>query len=121
MQQENRKIFTNSFTGSIDELLEFTQANSDFVSDVTDGNKDFTLTDEESIEFIKIEYKEMYNSELSDEEASKILEHIKIEQTKDTIDELVKHGLVEIKGYNEDGEPLFGLTEEGEKLYPEDI
>jgi len=33
-----------------------------------------------------------------------------------TIEKMVKDGLLEISSFNENGEPLYGLTEKGEKM-----
>jgi transcription initiation factor IIE alpha subunit len=115
---KDKKIFTQHFTGSLDDLLAFTQQNADFVDDVVEGREEVMLDDKEAIQFVKEEFKEQYGEDITDEEAAEIMNEIKLEQVKDTIQSLIEDGLVEIKEYGEDGEPKYGLTEKGEALYP---
>lgn len=49
-------------------------------------------------------------------EATEIYDELSHEEVKNTVDELVDQGLVEIVGFNEQGEPLFGLTELGKAV-----
>lgn len=115
---KDKKIFTENFTGSIDDLMAFTQDNANFVDDVIEGRDDVMLNDKESIQFVKEEFKEQYGEDITDEQAAEIMNEIKLEHVKDTIQSLIEDGLVEIKEYGEDGEPKYGLTEKGEALYP---
>ena len=64
----------------------------------------------------RVDFKNLHD--LNDEEAEEILNQTKLEQVKDAIQSLIEDGLVEIKEYGEDGEPKYGLTEKGDKLYP---
>lgn len=105
---KNKDIFTKNFTGSIDQLLNHTQKNANFVEKVIDGEEDIMLDDDEALDLIKSEY-----PDLSDIEAVEVLGIIKTEYVKETLDELVKAGFVEISGYNSDGEPLYKTTELG--------
>ncbi len=54
--------------------------------------------------------------DVSREEAEQIYDEICLMETKDTVDQLVAEGLVEIVDYDETGEPRFGLTELGKKI-----
>ena len=58
----------------------------------------------------------MEQCECSLEEAQEIYNEIALAEVKETIDQMVKDGLVEVSGYNEDGEPLFVLTELGKQV-----
>jgi hypothetical protein len=111
----NRDILSKPFSGSIDELLKFTQENADFVEDVVVNDKDILLSDTESIGMIK----EMTNYEISDEEARKMLDEIKMEAVRESINKLIEEGLVEVKSYDDNGEPLYGLTAAGDKTADE--
>lgn len=53
---------------------------------------------------------------VSREDAEQIYDEICLLETKQTVDQLVEEGLVEIVDYDENGEPRFGLTELGKKL-----
>lgn len=64
---------------------------------------------EESIKYI------MKSEQISRTEAIEIYDLIAMEDTKQTIDKLMKEGLVKVVGYNSDGEPKFGLTEFGKQ------
>jgi Fic family protein len=113
---KDKKIFTENFSGSIDDLLAFTQQNADFVDNVVEGREEIMLNDKEAIQFVKDEFKEQHGEILTDVEAAEIMNEIKLAQVKDVIDSLVENGLVEIKEYDENGEPKYGLTEKGETL-----
>lgn len=73
-------------------------------------------------EQIKIQEKEecleviMKQCECNLEEAEEIYNEIALAEVKETVDQLVKEGLLEVSGYNEDGEPLFVLTELGKQV-----
>jgi hypothetical protein len=114
---KDKEIFTKSFNGSIDELESFTQQNADFVKDVIDGKADCPLSDEEALVFVKEDFKEVFGREIDDAEAKEILQTIKMDYVQETIDKLIIDGLVQVKEYDENGHPLFGMTAEGEILY----
>lgn len=108
---KNKDIFTKNFTGSIDQLLNHTQKNANFVEKVIDGKEDIMLDDNEAIDLIKSEY-----PELSEDEAIETLNIIKLEYVKETLDQLMQDGLVEISGYNDEGEALYKTTELGNSV-----
>jgi len=93
------------FTGTIDELL----------------NHSMTIDPEMVEQKVKDNEKRMCiellmnNFKCSPEEAEVIYNEIALEEVKQTVDTMIEEGLIEITGYNEDGEPLFGLTELGKK------
>ena len=115
---KDKKIFTQNFSGSIEDLMAFTQDNANFVDDVIEGRDDVMLDYKESIQFIKEEFKAQYGHDLNDEEAEVFLTETKLEEVQEAIQSLIEDGLVEIKEYGEDGEPKYGLTEKGEALFP---
>ncbi len=53
------------------------------------------------------------------QQAIEIYNTIAFEEVKETVDQLVKEGLLQISGYNQDGEPKFTLTEFGKKCAAE--
>jgi hypothetical protein len=61
----------------------------------------------------------MRETNCSEEEAELLYIDIALNDVKDTVDSLVEEGLVEISGFNKDGEPLFVLTELGKKVQNE--
>jgi DNA-binding MarR family transcriptional regulator len=99
----------DTFTGSVDALLEHCSK----------------LDIQEVEEQIKLDEKQdclnviMTDFECSLEEAEQIYSDIALSEVKQTIDQLVKEGIVEVSGYNEEGEPLFTLTELGRQIQKE--
>jgi len=93
------------FTGTIDELL-----NHSMTIDVDMVER--KIKEDEKRKCIELL---MDDLECSPEEAEFIYNEIALEEVKQTVDTMVKEGLIEITGYSEDGEPLFGLTELGKK------
>ena len=104
-------ILGKPFNGSIDDLLNFTQANADFVEKVVVNDENVLIDRETAIGMIK----EELNYTVSDEEAERMFDEIMLEHTRETIQDLVAKGLVEVKEYDTHGEPLYGLTEQGNK------
>ena len=49
-------------------------------------------------------------------EANVIYNEILLTETKTTIDKMVTDGILYVSGHNEDGEPLFNLTELGKSV-----
>lgn len=99
-----------TFTGTIDQLL-------DHCSTINTEEMQLNLDKTQNLEYIKKEF------QCSDEEAEQILEEITMTEVKDMIDDLIADGLVKIIGHDENGEPLFGLTENGkaaQKILKED-
>jgi len=105
-----KEIFTKSFSGSIDDLLNYCQSNADFVADVIDGKKDFPITEEEAISMIKEEF-----PDIPEEEVMEVLNQVKLDEAKSIIESLVAKGLLEIVDYNADGEAVYGPTELGKE------
>ena len=100
------KYITENFTGSIDDLLNHCT------------NLDLAKVEEQ----VKVEEKEaciqiiMKESGCDESEANVIYNEILLIETKTTIDKMVADGLVYVSGHNEDGEPLFQLTELGKSV-----
>ncbi|NBR07292.1 MAG: hypothetical protein EBT92_16220 [Planctomycetes bacterium] len=100
------------FTGTIDQLL----ANMDKVDVdqvervVVDQTEDAILSNSDAIAMI------MAEANVSHEEAVDILNDIKCEEVKRVLDGLMNEGLVEVTSYDEDGQPLYNLTENGKVL-----
>ena len=100
------KYITENFTGSIDDLLNHCT------------NLDLAKVEEQ----VKVEEKEaciqiiMKESGCDELEAHIIYNEILLIETKTTIDKMVADGLVYVSGHNEDGEPLFQLTELGKSV-----
>ena len=100
------KYITENFTGSIDDLLNHCT------------NLDLAKVEEQ----VKVEEKEaciqiiMKESGCDELEAHIIYNEILLIETKTTIDKMVADGLVYVSGHNEDGEPLFQLTELGKAV-----
>ena len=100
------KYITDNFTGSIDDLLNHcTNLDLDKVEE--------QVKVEEKEACIKIIMKEASCDEL---EANVIYNEILLTETKTTIDKMVADGLLYVSGHNEDGEPLFQLTELGKSV-----
>lgn len=113
MNDNPENIFKKHFNGTLDELLNYTQTNADFVQDVLSGKKEVMLNDEESITMILEEY-----PTLTKNTAKELLDNIKLEMIKDTINTLIEDGLAESKGLDPNtNEEIFGLTELGELYY----
>lgn len=100
------KYITENFTGSIDDLLNHCT------------NLDLAKVEEQ----VKVEEKEaciqiiMKESGCDELEAHIIYNEILLIETKTTIDKMVTDGLLYVSGHNEDGEPLFQLTELGKSV-----
>jgi hypothetical protein len=61
----------------------------------------------------------MSEFECSEQEAEEIYNEIVLSEVKQTVDKMVADGIMEIVGYNDDNEPLFGLTELGKQIQKE--
>lgn len=94
---------SNNFTGSIDELLQH-------CNEVDDATLDQAIELEHAIDHV------MKEMEVCREEAIEIIEEIHMNEVQQTIDDMVAKGLMEIIGHNEDGEPLYNLTERGKQI-----
>lgn len=100
------KYISDNFTGSVDDLLNHcANLNTDMVEE--------QVRLEEKEECIRVIKQEL---ECDDEEALKVYNEIALSEVKQTVDDMVKEGLLYISGYNEEGEPLFNLTELGKAI-----
>ena len=103
------KYITDNFTGSIDDLL----------------NHCSQLDTEKVEEQVKAEEKEaclkviMEELDCNEFEAEVIYNEISLAETKKVVDKMVSDGLLYVSGHNEEGEPLFSLTELGKALRDE--
>jgi hypothetical protein len=100
---------SETYTGTIDDLLEHC------------SNLDLKEVEEQ----IKLDEKReclsiiMRDCECSLEEAEQIYNDIALNEVKETMKQLLKDGIVQISGYNDEGEPLFTLTELGRQIQKE--
>lgn len=104
-----RDNLPGTFTGSIDEFL-------DHCTKLDISEQSEVIKQSEREECLRII---MRDCECSFEEAEEIYDQIALNEVKETIDQLVKDGIVEVSGYNDDGEPLFTLTELGKQIQKE--
>mgnify|MGYP003338012089 CR=1 FL=1 len=106
----------STFTGTVDQLL----AHVDLLDEVTitkdvEAGADVILSDGEAVLEI------MKEVGCDRDEATKILQEIKLLEVDEAIQNLVNDGLVEIKSFDKDGNPdMFGLTQLG-KNYAEKL
>lgn len=94
------------YTGTIDSLL-------DHCSKLNINEVEEQVKRQEKEDCLEVIMKEC---DCSLEEAEEIYNQIALAEVKESIDQMVKEGLVEISGHNEDGEPLFVLTELGKQV-----
>ena len=100
------KYITDNFTGSIDDLL----------------NHCANLDTDKVEEQVKVEEKEaciqiiMKQLDCNEFEADIVYNEILLTETKTTVDKMVADGLLYVSGHNEEGEPLFQLTELGKAV-----
>jgi hypothetical protein len=99
----------DNFTGSIDDLLSHCAS-----LDVSKVEEQVKV--EEKAECIKVIMEEL---ECNVFEAGVIYDEIALQEVKTIVDKMVEDGLLTITGYNEDNEPLFGLTEFGKTIRKE--
>lgn len=102
----DRSKQSGTFIGSVDQLL----------NHCSQLNVDELHTSCEKRDCINIIMKD---AKCSLEEAEQIYDQIAVDDVKNTVDDLVNDGLLEITGYNKEGEPLFSLTELGKKVQDE--
>lgn len=99
MNRTNKK---GTFVGSIDELLSHcANMNVDKLYDECEKR--------ESINHI------MEQIDCSEQEAEQIYQELSLLQVKEELDQMIEKGYVAVIGYNDDGDPLYGLTEKGNK------
>ena len=100
------KYITSNFTGSIDDLLNHcSQLDTDKVEEQVKA--------EEKQACIDVIMSELDCNEF---EAEIIYNEISLAETKKVVDKMVADGLLYVSGHNEDGEPLFSLTELGKAV-----
>ena len=98
-----------TFKGSVDDLLEHCVN-----LDVKENQKNIVESEKVlSIQFLMSEF------ECSEQEAEEIYNELALNEVKQTVDKMVADGIMEIVGYNDDNEPLFGLTELGKQVQKE--
>lgn len=100
---------TRPYTGTIDGFLEH-------CSKLDINEVEEQVKQQEKQECLDVIMKEC---ECSLEEAEKIYDEIALKEVEDTVNQMVKDGLLEISGYNENNEPLFVLTELGKQVQKE--
>ena len=96
------KNISEPFTGNIDDLL-------NHCASIDDKQLSESIELETAIEHV------MKEVECTREEALEIIEQIHLNEVQQTVNEMVDKGLMEIIGYNDDGEALYGLTERGKQ------
>jgi hypothetical protein len=97
------------YTGTVDGLLEHC-SKLDLLA------VEETIKQEEKIECLKVI---MSDFDCSLEEAEVIYGEIALAEVKETMEQLLKDGIVQISGHNDEGEPLFVLTELGKQIQKE--
>jgi hypothetical protein len=98
---------SNNFTGNIDDLL-------NHCASIDDKQLDESIELENAIEHI------MNELDMNREEAMETIQEIHLMEVQQTVDSMMKKGLLEITGYNENDEPLYTLTELGKSLQSPD-
>lgn len=100
---------SESYTGTIDGLLEH-------CSKLDINEVEQQIKREEKEECLNII---MTDCECSLKEAEEIYSEIALEEVKESMEQLLKDGIVKVSGYNDEGEPLFMLTELGKQIQKE--
>ena len=100
------KYITDNFTGSIDDLL-------NHCSNLDTAKVEEQVKAEEKEACIQVIMKEL---DCDEAEAEVIYNEIALAEVKETVDKMVADGLLYVSGHNEDGEPLFQLTELGKAV-----
>ena len=75
---------------------------------------------DESIELENAIEHVMNELDMNREEAMETIQEIHLMEVQQTVDSMMKKGLLEITGYNENDEPLYTLTELGKSLQSPD-
>lgn len=95
-----------TFTGSVDQLLEH-------CSTLDVDQLHAACEKRDSLDFI------MKEANCSVEEAEQIYKEIALREVEAVIEDLVRDGLLEIAGYDENGDPTYAQTELGKKVSKE--
>ena len=93
-------------TGNIDDLLKH-------CASIDDKQLDESIELENAIEHV------MKETESTREEAIELIEQIHMNDVQKTVNDMIDKGLMEITGYSNDGEALYGLTERGKQARDE--
>jgi predicted transcriptional regulator len=102
-------MFNTFFKGSVDELLNHVAtAPKSEIDKVGNGNK--RVSREEAIEMT------MDDLKIPREKAEKIVTKIQLEEYHKIAQGLVEKGLLEITEYDEEFQPVYGVTEAGKKF-----
>lgn len=103
------KKINGAFEGTVDQFLEHcSQLDVNMTAEEVDAQEKETC-----IKYI------MDSENVSREEANDLYDMIALDEVKDAVDKLVAEGLLEVQGYNAEGEPQFGATELGKKVAEE--
>ncbi len=100
---------SETYTGTVDDLLEH-------CSKLDINEVESQIKREEKEECLNVI---MTDLECSREEAEVIYGEIALAEVKETMEQLLKDGIVQVSGYNDEGEPLFVLTELGKQVKKE--
>lgn len=99
----NMTKLSNNFTGNIDDLLTH-------CATVDDATLNQALELEQAIDHV------MKEMDVNREEAMEIIQEIHLKEVQQTVNDMMSKGLLEIIGHNEDGEPLYSLTQRGKQI-----
>jgi|OM-RGC.v1.029981902 hypothetical protein len=91
---------SNNFTGNIDDLL-------NHCASVTDEQLDQALELEKAVKHV------MEELEMTREEALELIEEIHMNEVQQTVNDLVAKGMLQIVGYDDAGNALYGPTQLG--------
>ena len=91
---------SNNFTGNIDDLL-------NHCASVTDEQLDQALELEKAVKHV------MEELEMTREEALQLIEEIHMNEVQQTVNDLVAKGMLQIVGYDDAGNALYGPTQLG--------
>ena len=103
------KKIEGAFEGTVDQFLEHcSQLDVNMSEEEVDAQEKETC-----LAYI------MKTENVSRDEALELYNMIALDEVKNAVDKLVDEGLLEIQGYDERGEPLFGATELGKTVAEE--
>lgn len=107
---DDNRIFTSHFRGTIDDLLDFCSTRGDAVAEVVEGKKEIYLSQEEILAQIYYEF-----PNITDEEAHMYLEEFSSDQAASLIEAMLESGDIETVGYDDNGQELYALTATGKE------
>lgn len=91
---------SNNFVGDIDDLL-------NHCASVTDEQLEQALELEKAVKHV------MDEMEMTREEAMDLIEEIHMKEVQETVEDLVAKGMLQIVGYDDAGNALYGPTQKG--------